>query len=751
MRHVRWSLLFSLVAFVALFGAACGSSDSSVFPGVDGGAGDDATSRQTDGDPSFGDGQASDAPTGALVITPADQTLIVTSGMAVPTLTFAATLNGGPVAPVWTIDRGEIGTVGVSTGLFTPGGNVGGKAIVSANYKGNKGSTSVIVKLIVVQNGSPPGVDAGAGLGGVGGVGGEGFGGAVSDPGDKQVLLSAPAADAGLAFLYPYDSTVFPRGVLPPLLQWQPGAHGTPTSYDAVYIHITEAAFEYQGFFNKTTPTALAPTFMHHPIPQDVWKQLALSNAGEDVSITLVFVAGGVAYGPATEKWKIANGSLKGTVYYNSYGTSLAKQLTTNLPTPHLFGGATLAIHAGQTDPVLVAGSNGGPDKCRVCHSVSANGSTLITQWGDNSDQETSAYDLKTGMQTPMAPANAQFSWGAPSPDGTFMFSNAAPLSGASVATPSVLYTIPGGTLIASNSPADLRAGTPAFSPDGKNVAFNWYAGAGGGDMRSLAMMTFSAPGTFGAVTKLYTPGAGAALYPSFLPTNDGIVFELETRSNGRALGETRADTDPGDIGAKGELWWLETATKTAVRLDKLNGLGYVPTGPNAHDNDTVVNYEPTVNPVPSGGYAWVVFTSRRLYGNVATINPWHSDPRYTDLTQTPTPKKLWVAAIDLHAPTGTDPSHPAFYLPAQEILAANSRGYWVVDPCKTDGITCETGDECCGGFCRPAADGGGLVCTAEQPSCAQEFEKCTVTADCCGTSTGFTCIGGFCSRPTPR
>ena len=30
-----------------------------------------------------------------------------------------------------------------------------------------------------------------------------------------------------------------------------------------------------------------------------------------------------------------------------------------------------------------------------------------------------------------------------------------------------------------------------------------------------------------------------------------------------------------------------------------------------------------TVNPVPSGGYAWVVFTSRRMYGNVATINPW--------------------------------------------------------------------------------------------------------------------------------
>ena len=68
---------------------------------------------------------------------------------------------------------------------------------------------------------------------------------------------------------------------------------------------------------------------------------------------------------------------------------------------------------------------------------------------------------------------------------------------------------------------------------------------------------------------------------------------------------------------------------------------------------------------------------------------------------------KLWVAAIDLNAPAGTDPSHPAFYLPAQELLAGNSRGYWVVDPCHVDLTSCETGDECCGGFCRPAPGDG--------------------------------------------
>jgi hypothetical protein len=115
-------------------------------------------------------------------------------------------------------------------------------------------------------------------------------------------------------------------------------------------------------------------------------------------------------------------------------------------------------------------------------------------------------------------------------------------------------------------------------------------------------------------------------------------------------------------------------------------------------------------------------------------------------LRTVPTPKKLWVAAIDLNATPGTDPSHPAFYLPAQELMAGNSRGYWVVDPCHTDGSTCETGDECCGGYCRSGGDAGGLVCTSTKPSCANEFEACTVTSDCCGYGVGITCINNMCT-----
>jgi hypothetical protein len=110
----------------------------------------------------------------------------------------------------------------------------------------------------------------------------------------------------------------------------------------------------------------------------------------------------------------------------------------------------------------------------------------------------------------------------------------------------------------------------------------------------------------------------------------------------------------------------------------------------------------------------------------------------------------LWVAAIDLSAPPGTDPSHPAFYLPAQELFAGNSRGYWVVDPCAADGSTCASGDECCGGYCRAGTDGG-LTCSDVKPTCAQVLDKCAATSDCCGAAAGIVCIDNVCATPTPR
>jgi hypothetical protein len=166
--------------------------------------------------------------------------------------------------------------------------------------------------------------------------------------------------------------------------------------------------------------------------------------------------------------------------------------------------------------------------------------------------------------------------------------------------------------------------------------------------------------------------------------------------------------------------------------------------------DDTTLNFEPTMSPIASGGFSWVLFTSRRMYGSVATIPPYCSDPRYVDLVDNITPKKLWIAAIDLNPTPGQDPSHPAFYLPSQEILAGNSRGFWALDPCKQDGTSCQTGDQCCNGYCEPNGSGGALVCSNTPPNnmCSGLEEKCTSASDCCDLSN--LCINGFCAQNKP-
>ncbi|HEX8951643.1 MAG TPA: hypothetical protein VF945_07340 [Polyangia bacterium] len=706
---------------------------------------------------------------GPLVIMPADKVITTVPGM-MPTQQYTATINGASVAPAWTIDRGELGTIDVASGLFTAAGTLGGKATITATYLKLTATTTVTINLQQTQNGDP-GYPAGSpGPGGYGGVGGSGPGPAATG-GQVGVLAGNPTLDANVKLLYPYDGTVWPRGLLAPLIQWDPGTR----SFDAVMVKLHAKTFDYTGTFAKN-----ATPFINLPIPQQVWHTLAYSNAGkgDDVTVTLVFedvsTATATAIGPYTMTWHIAPGTLKGTVYYNSYGTALVSnsgqkscgpadtncnESRNNMTGPY-FGAATLAIKPGTTDPVVAAGSTSGAPAgstttgCRTCHAVSANGSTLFTQHGD-SYATSSSYALTAGNAESAVTPASNIAFPALYPDGTWLMSSVGTISGDSAtqayATSGVKQTAQ--PSLGNTGWTSFGGGFPTFSPDGKHLAFNYQASAGGAttaDKKSLVVLTYDPVNkVFGNFLNLHTPATGVDSWSSFLPTNDAVVFENETASPA-GFGFTRYNNT-------GSLWWVDLATHTAHALDALNGkrangTSYLPTSA-SHTDDTAVNYEPTVNPVVSGGYAWVVFTSRRLYGNVATLAPWTSDPRNYDWTTTQkgmTTKKLWVAAIDLNAPAGSDPSHPAFYLPAQEIVAGNARGFWTVDPCHPDGTGCETGDECCGGYCRPGGDGGALICTMQQPMCAQEFEKCMTTADCCGAAAGITCINGFCSRTVP-
>jgi hypothetical protein len=174
---------------------------------------------------------------------------------------------------------------------------------------------------------------------------------------------------------------------------------------------------------------------------------------------------------------------------------------------------------------------------------------------------------------------------------------------------------------------------------------------------------------------------------------------------------------------------------------------------------DYQLNYAPAVAPSPAGDYYWVVFTSRRMYGNVAYNDAWDAEPGQTCNSGMPQTKKLWIAAIDKNSTAGIDPSHPAFYLPGQELVAGNSHGHWVDSACTDLGGACASNDDCCNGTGSSPTAQCKVVSTATVPpskqcqaasSCSSTGESCTTSGDCC---TGLECPtgGGACtSLPSP-
>src|SRR5262249_54972698 len=176
--------------------------------------------------------------------------------------------------------------------------------------------------------------------------------------------------------------------------------------------------------------------------------------------------------------------------------------------------------------------------------------------------------------------------------------------------------------------PAGVSAGYPSYSPDDTMIAYTDVTG-NTGDVSGKPIRVASydaATQTFSNVQTIVTPGAGQLRvgYPVFLPDNSAILFENQVRKGcSDSVMVTRN-------GTRSTLWWSDLgATPQPVPLATLNGNGYVPTGAKNHGvgnsadpencgmnestfDDTSLNYEPTVLPIVSGGYAWVVFTSRR-------------------------------------------------------------------------------------------------------------------------------------------
>jgi len=704
-----WYTLFVAALGAALIGSACGS----VHGNSNGSAGDAADAAAAGDDASAvlgGDGSLL-----ALTISPQDPTMHITGPGS--TLQFTALIGGNPTPASWTIDS-ALGTID-GTGLFTAKGVLGGSTMVDAQVGNQHADTLLTVDLTLGDN--PGNVD----------------------PGTQTKLRGGGTADPAFAWLYPYDGTVFPRGIAPPLLQTG------GTGFDAAMLHVQFSTLSYTGFYGPSTPGRIQLT------PQ-LWKAISEgASASDTVSVQITKIHGGQVTGPITEHWTIAPGTLRGTVYYDSYNSVLAGNT-----------GAIMSVRPGQTAKVVIAG-------CRVCHSVSADGSTLVAA---NEVPNATATDRVWDLQSNLAPLhdapNRTWAFGALYPDGSRLLRfGVVPDSqaageywspnvrglGQSGDLPSALFNPRTGAAIPAPGldGQGLHMMMPTFAPDGKMVAFNHYDTGHG---HTLAVMDFDATtNTFSNLRDIATVSSGYLGWPAFTPDDQYVIFaagdnaEYDSVSDQPSVvPQPHSDLYVANVGSK--------TTAMANQLDGLTAAGqvYLPFGEAAEGH---LNYEPTVLPEAVGGYFWVVFTSRREYGN--TLN----DPDPYNLNGQPgARKKLWVAAVDIASTVQTqakivpfdaakDVTHPAFYLDGQELASGNMRGFWALDPCQNDGAGCATGDQCCSGFCRQTsgADGGTTFACTPAAGCAQEGERCTTAADCCGAQSGTQCIAGFCATTTPK
>jgi hypothetical protein len=692
----------TLLASIVIAGAlgACGSSSKSAEPGFES---QDAGGRDAAAVPDLNGPKLT-----SLTLDPKTASIESLNGASVrQAFTVQAHYADGssismkPSAVTWQATDLAVGAID-DTGVFTANGSLGGLVDVTATVKGQTASASLTVKLHLVED--PSGASSAV----------------------EKALEGATTADASVVWAYPYDGTAWPRDLQPPTLMWNGGA-----ATDVYYLRIESPTFELEDFATAPPPSQVI-------LDTPSWDAFTDSTTGA-TSFHVARYDGTAATVIAEQSWTIAPSAMRGSIYY--WANNLGRIM-------RIAPGATTAddFSAG----VVPSPGNG----CTMaCHTVSADGSTLIATGGTFGG----SYDLKANAPryglggTPDSAQIRQWALSAVTPDGQYVVADAlAPqLTGLPVQG---MYDASTGAAI-PNATSGLGSELyymPAFSPDGSSFVFvgdsdpdsmYWASTASSGALKIFAFDEKASP-MLTDEKVLIDAGSDATKsvigYPSVSPDGQWVVYErmsFEDPSTYHNLTSFQPPSNP--VATTSDLYLASTKTPgIEIRLANLDGAGY-PFA--AGSRDLHLNFEPTFAPISAGGYFWVVFLSRRTYGNILTGIP-------------SSEKQLWVAAIDQNPKPGKDPSHPAFHLPGQDVTSLNLRGYWALNPCLNDGQGCSTGTDCCGGYCNPGSgEAGAAVCSSSGSGCSMVGDRCATNADCCDGSSGVTCINKVCSQATPH
>lgn len=712
------SLLPWILSFVCVGGAFAACSAGNVEPTDASGATSGEAGKAGAGNGGAG-GEGGDLGFGGnlgmniLTVQPPQLTITITDKTTPVVADFKAYVDGNPITPSWSLDSYAAGSISPA-GQFATTGMVGGRFVVTAQLGSNKATALLTVKVDVTENVMVDPNDPG-----------------VSPP-NHTALEGTPLPDPGAAdmppnptkILYPYDKTVMPRGMVAPLLQFSPGS----IPPEDAKITMSSSVFTWNGYLH--VPNGANPQLY---VPQDVWDAAMQSAGGETLTIQVVKAAAGQAYGPSQTSIIVAPASLKGAVYYMTYEQP---------------GNGLYSVRPGvkEAAKLLIPG-------CVVCHSVSANGTRLATGADDaayapyagiyNVNENGDATHVTTSPAG-LGGDSRGLSFATFTPDGKYVMRSQNNFWGG---VNQLAWRIDDATsqMVPANVVGlgpTIAALLPAISHDNKRYAFTNGPGepvAFGTPSRSISLMDLNVDPATDTLTFFNRqllidngPTGSVAKFTTFMPDADHIVLQEGEGYYNASFDEMLPTWGPNSnyTTSTGRLHMIRISTGEHMELATLNA--------GIADIDRQRNYEPFALPVTAGGYFWVVFTSIREYGNT------YSGPNVR--------KQLWVAAISPNHAAGQDPSHPPFYL-SNQTATANERGFWALAPCRAVGASCETGDECCDGFCRPgdANDPSSpRVCKPPQ-GCSQTSERCDQDTDCCEAAAGTTCIGGFCTQKAPN
>jgi hypothetical protein len=627
-----------------------------------------------------------DAPLATVVslrLDPASAELTAVSGSALPTQSFRAiaSLSDGTeraaMIPVFSFDAPGIATIDEASGLATATGAIGGTGNVRVEAMGLSATATLRVRL--TREVFTPGTDA-----------------------TIAARFTPPAIDdaaRAASIVYPLDGAVMPQNVYPADVQWLNGAAG-----DFYRVRVEKPEASVVAYLSHDGQN-------HWLVDAAGWRAVAQTTPDVPATITVErFVAAtSEVITSAPVRVTFARAALTGSVYYWDIAAGRIIRIDDGTV-------ARTNILPAPPQPMR------GEARCIGCHAVSPSGRYMAGRLGGG-ENIGAIFDLTTDLTAdpaptlwatrPTEPTTARWWFSSWSPDETRLVVSFEEAAG------TMAFLNPHtGDWVSVSSPAPLPTAMthPAWSPDGRTIAYVDNIGTGwGGDYRNgdIAVMPVTGPDAVGMPMQIHAgaslPGGACDGYPTWTPDSMNLAF-----SHGL---DGRSET------GSAALYMMRADGSSVVRLDNASG------GASANDS-----FQPRFSPFDQGGYFWVSFLSRRDYGNaqVGTRGRGY--------------QQIWVAAIRKDAlGTGTDPSAVGYWLPGQATTSRNISAYWAPRPCRPDGESCGVGSECCGGDCRTPAGGGAPVCSPPPPErCRRDGETCSTDADCCPGS-GLTCYLNVC------